>query len=275
MLLAGERRLGSSAPAVAALAAGSALALFFAAALARRRLCAQGDVLTEEERKRLLAILIELSKRFYSVCLEVAHIAGTVRNKIKASSVPITEEKLQQQLSRQCQVFEKLQTIQAEVAKQFGCTPEDVQILQQRAARDPQVRIYEDGFKTMLNDALAGVLPVLPNAEIPQGLTEEKALEIQAEVYALETKHVLENVGGSKCTIKKLGEVLTSSQKLAWEATMRLHADLIPGGVEVFHSAVATYARNEDFEKERKKLQEAHQEKMVKLFQVISKDKAP
>mmetsp|Transcript_126791 Transcript_126791/g.253512 ORF Transcript_126791/g.253512 Transcript_126791/m.253512 type:complete len:275 (+) Transcript_126791:47-871(+) len=274
MLLAGERRLGSSAPTVAALAAGSALALLLAA-LARRKLCAQGDALTEEEREKLLTILVELSKRFYNVCLEVAHIAGTVRFKIQASQVEITEEKLQQQLSRQCQVFEKLQKIEAEVAEQFGCTSEDVRILQQRAARDPRVRSYEDGFKTMLNDALAGILPILPNTVIPQGLTEEKALQIQAEVHAVETKYVLESVGGSKCTLKKLGEVLTTSQKLAWEETMKLHADLIPGGVEVFHSALATYARNADFAQERKKLQDAHQEKMVKLFQVISRDKAP
>jgi len=257
-------------PTVAAVAAGSALALLLAA-LARRKLCAQGDALTQEERERLLAILVELSKRFYNVCLEVAHIAGKVRLNLQASSVEITEDKLQPQLSRQCQVFEKLQTIQAEVAKQFGCSPEDVQILQNRAARDRQVRIYEEGFKTMLSDALAGILPVLPNVEIPKGLTEEKALEIQAEVYALETKYVLESVGGDKCTLEKLGEVLTTAQKTAWETTIKLHADLIPGGVEVFHSAVATYARNIDFAKERKKLQDGHQEKMVKLFQVIKK----
>lgn len=221
---------------------------------------------SDPERDQLIKILRELSRRFFAVCQDVASIARTVRAKIEASQVEITDEKLREQLSRQCKVFERLQDIQAEVSSQFGSTPEEVQALQQRFRRDREVRAYAEGFKTMLSDALGGALPVMPNVRIPKGLTEEKVLAIQAEVHAIEIQGVLDAVGGSKCTVKRLGEVLSQAHKEAWDKALESHAEVVQGGPEVYHSAVAVYMRNEDFAKERKQLDEAHQQKMVKLF---------
>lgn len=222
--------------------------------------------ISDAERERLLAILAELSRRFFHVCQDVASIAKTVREKIQASSVAITEEKLREQLSSQCKVFEKLQEIQAEVAGQFNCTPEDIQLMQQRASKDGEVQVYAEGFKTMLSDALGGSLPVLPNVKVPDALNEEKVLAMQAEAQSLEARKVVENIGSSKCSLKKLGEALAIAHKQAWEEVFESHAELVKGCPEVYHSALAIYMRNEDFAKERKKLDDAHQQRMVKLL---------
>lgn len=259
----------AATPVAAALAA-SVVALIIAIR-AHRRMCADKDGgfigSTNSEREKLLAILAELSRRFFHVCKDVAAIARTVRTKIEISKVAITEDKLREQLSHQCRVFEKLQEIQTEVSMQFQCTPEDIKVMQRRAHKDAEVQSYEDGFKTMLSDALGGMLPVLPNVKVPAGLTEEKVLEIQAEVHSLEAKKVFASMGGSTFSLEKLGEVLGTAQKDAWEQALTNHAQLVQGSPEVYHSAFAVYMRNDDFARESKKLDEAHQRRMVKLFQ--------
>lgn len=218
------------------------------------------------DRDKLVAILRELARQFFHVCRDVAAIAKSVRGKVEASNIEITDEKLREQLVRQCKVFERLRDIQAEVASKFGCTPEDMEAMQRHAAHDAEVRAYADGFKVMLNEALGGEAPVLPNVQIPAVLTEEKALQIHAEVHTLEAKRVTERLSAGKYSLAELGEVLGLAHRDAWEQAFANNAAL---GVEpeVYHSAVAIYTRSEDFEKELKKLDDAHQQKMVKLFQ--------
>lgn len=219
------------------------------------------------ERERLLEILADLSRRFFNVCQEISSIAKSVRQKIEASGVEVAEDKLQQQLSRQCKVFEKLEEITAQVAEKFGCTTDEIQEMQTRMAKDSLVATYTEGFQTMLSDALSGMPPVLPNFKVPAGLTEEKVLQIQGEAQILEAKKVKEKVGRSKLVWSQLGEVLTVVHKDAWAETFETHAQTIEGSPEIFHSAVATYMRNEDFARDKNKLHEQHQQKMVKLFQ--------
>jgi len=180
--------------------------------------------------------------------------------------VEVTDEKLREQLSRQCKVFERLEAIQAEVAEHFGTSPEAIRAMQQRLGKDPDVQSHAEGFKTMLSDALGGAMPVLPSVRLPKALTEEKVLEIQVQVHQFQIKRVLEAVGGSKCTVKQLTEVLSQAHRDAWEQTLESHRELLEGGPEVFHSALAVFMRSEDFAKERNKLEEAHQKNLVKLF---------
>jgi len=256
-----------------AAAATAATAAVVAIALVRRRAgCHEnGTPASNEDRERLIAILRELSTRFFHVCQDVASISKTVRARIQASNVAITDDKLREQLAKQCKVFDKLEEIQVEVAKQFDCSPADIKAMQQRATRDKEVRALTDGFKTMLSDALSGHLPVLPDTKIPPGLTEDRVLGIQAAVNALQTKKVLEAIGGTQCTLKRLGEVLGTTQKDAWQEVLSDNADIVQGPPEVFHSALAVYMRNEDFAAERKKLDDAHQQKIMKLFQATEK----
>jgi len=219
-----------------------------------------------KDRDKLVKILKELSTQFFYVCRDVAGIAKSVRAKIKGANVQITEEKLRDQLSKQCKVYEKLEEIQKQVFERFQSTAEAVQAMQRHASEDVEVQGYVDGFKIMLEDALSGNLPMLPNVKIPEELSQEKVLEIQGEVHAMEIKKVLEKVVGKKCSLPELGEVLSAAHKAAWEEMFASQELLKERAPEVFHTVLASYMKDEDFAKERGKLDDVHQQKMVGLF---------
>lgn len=257
-------RAGTPLVVSAALAAAAGLAVLVLSARLRRVCSSYGP----QDRELLLSVLKELSRRFFFVCQDVAAIAKSVRTKIAANKVDITDEKLTEQLRDQCKVYEKLRNIQREVAEQFGLSTSAVEQLQQQAGEDDEVQSYSDGFKAMLDDALAGNNPILPNVRIPVGLTEEKALSVQSEVQEAECQKVLETVSGGKCSLRELGEVLAVAHKFAWDTVLAAHSELLEsGGPEVYHSAVATYSRNDDFAKEKKQLEDKHQQRMIKMFQ--------
>lgn len=253
-----------------ALAAGTVAATAGLAALYYfGRRSRRSAAVSEEDREKVLKIMDELSLKFFNVCQDLAAIAKTVRTKMEANRVEIGEGKLREQLARQMQVFEKLADIEAQVASKFSMDPVSMQQLQKRSAEDSTIRKLAEEFRTMLEDALGGVTPILPGAPQPKALTEEKALAVLAEVQALEQKQVQEKVGKGKCSLKELGEVLAWSHQAAWEKTLAAHqAELLEGRPpEVFHSVMSMFMRNEDFVQERKKQDDLHQQRMIKMFQ--------
>jgi len=255
-----ELRNRAAVLALSVLAVGAGLAVLVVSNTASRTSSCQDEQLFE--------VLKELSRRFFFVCQDVAAIAKSVHAKIKASGTQISDEKLKEQLARQCKVFEKLQQIQNEVAEQFGLTPVAIAEMQEQAAEDSEMESYSVGFRAMLDDALAGKSPILPNVKIPKALTEEKALEIHRQVQEVEAKKVLDTVSGSKCSLKELGEVLAVAHKSAWDQVLEAESELLhSGGPEVYHSAVAIYSRHEKFAEEKKKLEDTHQQRMIGLFQ--------
>eukprot|EP00928_Gymnodinium_smaydae_P063454 TRINITY_DN47012_c0_g1_i1.p1 TRINITY_DN47012_c0_g1~~TRINITY_DN47012_c0_g1_i1.p1 ORF type:complete len:273 (-),score=63.38 TRINITY_DN47012_c0_g1_i1:90-908(-) len=264
-----ENRQLASITNVALVAAGAAT-LGAAYALLRRR---RNAGLSDDERVKLLAALHQLSKRFFLVCRNLAGIARTVRLKIEAGRVDITEEKLRQQLSHQCKVYESLQDIQTEVAKQFGMTAEALQELQGRASGDAVVQAYTDGFKTMLDDALSGVLPIFPNMKIPSELTEEKVLEIQAEAQAMELQKVVDKVGKQGCTIQEFSTHFAEAQVVAWDEVLLAKAGLEKDQQEIYYSALATYMRDPHFAKERESQNDAHKLRLQHFLKPVSAEK--
>jgi len=258
---------------LAAAAAAAGAVIWFVRWSQQTPLCLGASSLSEE-RARLKPILAELSRRFFTVCAEIAPVAKTVRNNIEAKGVKISDAALRDQLAKQCQVPEKLRTLQMEVAQQFDCKPEDVLEMQKRHAQDASIQVFSEGLTTMLVDALGGLPPVLAHVEVPAALTEDKVLEILNESQQLETQKVLDRVGGSKLQIKALGEVLTLAHKDAWEETLEAHKDELAHGKEVYHSALGLYMRREAFAERRQKLDAAHQERMVKLFRPDPQDAA-
>ncbi|CAJ1355510.1 unnamed protein product [Effrenium voratum] len=226
---------------------------------------ADGEVL--KQRPLLLQVLRELSRRFFLVCQDVAAIANTVRAKMEASQMSIAEQTLQEQLLKQCQVFEKLQQIQKEVASSNGLTEEELERMQEQD-QDPEVQSYAEGFRAMLEEALQGLSPVLPNVKIPEALTHDTALAWQMEAQDLEAAEALGRVTKPRVALRELGEALTAANKAAWAAVLKGHADLLEGnGAEVYHSAMAIYGRDPAFAQRKLKLEQEHQERMIKLFQ--------
>jgi len=236
--------------------------------LGRSRSSTPSTRCTGEELQQLLAVLKELARRFFLVCQDVASISKSVRTKMAAGQVQISEETLRDQLTKQCEVFEKLRQLQQEVAQRHGMSEERLEELQKAAAEDPEVRSYEAGFRTMLDDALQGQSPVLPNVQIPEALTKEKALKIQKAAEEAEQEEALGLMRGSTVSLRKLGEFLAVAHKNAWERVFKAHANILgEHGAEVYYSAAAIYAKDEDFLQQKTRLEEAHQKRMIQLFQ--------
>ncbi|CAE7217566.1 unnamed protein product, partial [Symbiodinium natans] len=165
-------------------------------------------------------------------------------------------------------IFEKLGQIQAEVALRHGLTEAQLEQLQRAGEQDPQVQTYDTGFKAMLEDALQGRSPILPNVKIPEALTKDRALQIQRQAQEAEEEEALRLVGSSSISLRKLGEFLAVANKNAWERTFKDHASILgEHGAEVYHSVAAIYARQPDFAHQKSELEAAHQKRMIQRFQ--------
>jgi len=253
------------------LAVGGAATLLYCTLGRKRRTFPGLAAGSPEERDRLAAVLAELNRRFFHICMDVASVSKSVRQKLAVGKVDMPEEQLREQLARQCQVFQKLGQVQSDVTTSFECSPEEVEELQRQHGADEEIAEYGQGFTSMLTDALGGVMPVLPNVKIPAALTQEKVLEILKEVHALETKAVLDKLGGRRVSVKDLGEVLSGAHREAWEQALESHALEVAGGREVYHSTLALYMRDAEFAHHRKVLDDAHQQQMVQLFKPEAK----
>lgn len=233
----------------------------------QRRPLLLGAKTSQEEREKFRPVLAEVARKFFFVCMDIAGVAKTVRIRIEENKVDITDEKLREQLVRQCKVFERLAEIQSEVSSQHGISTEDLQELQQTHAGDEGIRGYVQGLNSMLDAALGGTMPIMPNVKIPAALGEDKVLKILSEAHGLETKKVLERVGGTKMSVKDLGEVLNVAHRDAWDETMKAHAEKMrPGGPEVYHSTLALYMRGDAFAERRRKIDEVQKQRMLKIF---------
>eukprot|EP00931_Biecheleriopsis_adriatica_P013244 TRINITY_DN114597_c0_g1_i1.p1 TRINITY_DN114597_c0_g1~~TRINITY_DN114597_c0_g1_i1.p1 ORF type:complete len:305 (+),score=91.66 TRINITY_DN114597_c0_g1_i1:80-916(+) len=224
---------------------------------------------SSEEREQLLSMLKVMTRRFlFPLCRDVAAVARTVRAKMEVQKVNVTDENfIKEELMSQCKVLQMLQDIQTKVARQFGVSPARFEQMQLEAAEDEEVQAYTTGFQAMLDDALEGRDPILWNVDIPKGLSEEKAMEVLREVQEREVKEVETRVGNRQLSHQELGEALTAAHHSAWNEGLKARSDLLDqGGPEVYHSAVASFSRNTDFAKDYKKMEEAHQQRMIRLF---------
>lgn len=217
------------------------------------------------------AALVQLSRRFFNVCRDIAGVAKTVRSRIILENKSISEDSITKQLTIQCKVLEKLKAIEEDVAREFGCSVESIEAMQ-RGAVCREVQAYTQGFKTMLDDALEGQLPILPNTEIPPQLSQQRVLEIEREAQALELKKGMSkiDVHGSKSA--DLADVLEQATLDAWNETLeRRDGEFGGGGQEVYYSALATFLRQPDFAAEKQRLDDAQQREMqtqiIQLFQ--------
>lgn len=243
--------------------AGLGVASLAVLALARRRFSA-----SSEQYEVLLDALNEMARRFFPVFQDLAGIAKTVRTKMQVSQILIPEETLREQLLRQCQVFEKLQQIQTEVAAQYNLSVEEIQRMQE-SHQDAEVQAYTTGFRSMMDEAMQGKSPVLPNVKIPDLLTKEMALKILELAQNKEAKEALGRVNAPRCSLKELGEVLNVSHRVAWQQALEEYSQVLgEHGSEVYHSVVALYEqRSDEFLAEKAQLEERHQKRMLCIFE--------
>lgn len=215
----------------------------------------------------LVVFLKALTDKWYTATRDIAELARSVKQKLSQPGVePITEDEFKSQLMHHCGVLKKLQELQEEALQEHGHNAREVEIAQEAYSDDPTVKIYSDGFQSMLDDCLKGVTPIMPNTTIPKALTEEKVLEMLAEIQNVEIKKVCEHFeesGGYLPSVQALGNVLALANKEAEQDVQQRNSV----DANLFHSTVATYQRNGGtFAGRKAKLDAIHRDRMVKMF---------
>lgn len=240
-------------------------------AIARRRSNKRSSSYSADDVQRYVPVIRELARRFFESCREVADFCKQIRKKLETQGMAFDDEQLRAQLLAQCQVMKAFKAIQEEVVKAYDMTEEEVMSAQEHLAKvDKEVAELAEGFQTMLNDALGGVMPMMPGVVVPTALNEEKVLEIHAQVQADELKKVVNQMREMTGEMKpqELAQSLNLANRSAEEEMLKSKADLLGGGAEVYHTAMALYSRNPDFMKEKGKLDEKHRQKLLKMFKL-------
>jgi len=170
-----------------------------------------GDREGRLDRDDLVKFLDVLARRWFVACRDVAELSRSIRQKLVAQGVNLTEEQFKDQLLNHCGVLKKLEEIQGEVLRDESKDGEDVEEAQTEYADDPMVKGYSDGFRAMLEDCVHGENPIMPNFKIPEEMTEQKILEIWEHMQQVEIRKVhehFERAGGFLTNVQVLGQVL-------------------------------------------------------------------
>lgn len=238
---------------------------------ARRNLSAAADVGCEEKQiqttTHITPLLREAARQFFSVCLAVQINAVRLRKQIKDNKVQITEERLRELLAGKCQIRDQLKHILEDV---LACDFSTIQKIQAKFAQDREVAVIFDGIEGMLQSALGGVPPVLPEVVIPDALTEEVAMQLLIDTFVLERQKVLEEVGGQQITEKVLKQILCNARR---QACNELVAERIPelkdsqSIFETFYSALCLYTLgSKRFATRRQEVEEEHHKEKTLIF---------
>mmetsp|Transcript_52683 Transcript_52683/g.112411 ORF Transcript_52683/g.112411 Transcript_52683/m.112411 type:complete len:286 (+) Transcript_52683:148-1005(+) len=220
----------------------------------------------EEEREIFLARLKQANIRFYATCQSVERVANVAREKLKVSTVQVTEEQIQRLLREQCQVGVHLRRI---ITETLECNEEEFHDIQTRQ-QDPDVVEHLKGFDAMLQAALQGNTPILPQARIPPSMNPSIALITMAEIYDREHEKVLEKLQGQQVQQAHLMEVLAACHREACLEYVSVRFPELanrPDTYEAFYSALALYSlEDEIFGNKRKAIYKMHQDQQAASF---------
>jgi hypothetical protein len=236
-------------------------------------------------------VLVESSKRFYLVARDVACLARTYRQRLEAkkqqealmqlesgdgkaalSLSSIDEEWLKAEISRQCQVRQKMQTIEKEVLLQEGCSETDFAFAQRYFRDNQEVRRHVQGTQLMLQEALDGKDPVLPGFEIPEDLHDDALVAIHSEIRELELTKArdlvtdMRSLRGKKASPMELGHAIAAASQDAERQVFQKHSCRLGKGGEKYLSAVALRRRSPNCAARFLKLEEEHREAMVTVM---------
>eukprot|EP00405_Crypthecodinium_cohnii_P025800 CAMPEP_0206487788 /NCGR_PEP_ID=MMETSP0324_2-20121206/41908_1 /ASSEMBLY_ACC=CAM_ASM_000836 /TAXON_ID=2866 /ORGANISM="Crypthecodinium cohnii, Strain Seligo" /LENGTH=306 /DNA_ID=CAMNT_0053966453 /DNA_START=115 /DNA_END=1035 /DNA_ORIENTATION=+ len=230
-----------------------------------------GAATSEEELEQLLPILEDLTKSLFLDCTDIASTTKTVHDKIDASQ-PMLAKQLKELWQRR--VMERLQKTHGEVAARANLPGEALAELQQRYSGDETVAIHIEAQTAMLQDALSGVSPVLPELpawEAPADFSDDKVIEVLKEAYALEEKKVKKALHRSRgkqqtVTVQDFDAMTRVARKDGLEQALKKCFPQLEGRPEVFHSVLAARVKTEAFASRKNKVDEASKPQWSKFF---------
>ncbi|CAE8623402.1 unnamed protein product [Polarella glacialis] len=222
------------------------------------------------ELEDLLAVLRELNLRFFHVARDVASLAKTVLEKIKANGASIEDgDAWRQQLAEKCRVFERFEEIQEEVFGRHGRTKEDVEETRRKFNHVEEVQAYAEGIRDMMDNAFCGQPPTLPRARLPSELTEDKVLELHRAFQDLvieRARRWLTDTGITRCSVDDLGQILAKSAQDAEKQFFATDPALLGEGGALYLTAKASYGSSPQFAAKLADADSAHKKEVFQAF---------
>ena len=234
-------------------------------------------------KEQLIAVLKDLLCEFHGVFVEMANMVQRLKQlgALRGPNGPMSTDQIAEFLMHQG-IQAKLDAAQSRVLISHGVTQEQVEVSQETFGSDSDISVFINGFTDMFEEASSGLAPILPGLEIPEELTEDRALEILNQIHK-------ERVKGFKITLEKfwasddakrmgamdpsqgpppaLAQALQSVHDEAERIVIEAHMESL-GDKAVFDSAVAKFTRGEDgaFMKEKLRMERSHQVEIVNLM---------
>ena len=238
---------------------------------------------TKLSKEHLVSVLRDLLREFHGVFVEMANMVQRLKQlgALRGPSGPMSTEEIAEFLMHQG-IQAKLDAAQSRVLAIHGVTQEQVETAQDDFESDSEVVVFVNGFNQMFEESSSGLAPILPGLEIPTELSQDKALDILADIHA-------ERVAGFRTALEKfwdsdegknmtgmdptqgpppaLAQALQAVHDEAERVAIERHQQII-GDKAVFDSAVALFSRGSDgaFLKEKLRLERCHQVEIVNLM---------
>lgn len=244
------------------------------------------------EREKLVDILKSLLREFHGVLVEMATMVQRLKQlgALRGPDGPMSTEQIAEFLLHQG-IQSKLDAAQSRVLIEAGVTQEQVEEAQERLSNEDSVTELIDGFTLMFDEASQGLIPILPGLEIPEELTEDRALEVlnlihQERVkgfrsaleafWSSEEGQSLDQNDSSQGPPPALAKALQSVHDEAEKFVIEVHSEIV-GDKAIFDSAIALFSRNTDgaFMREKLRMERSHQVEIVNLMRNRNAKEAP
>lgn len=280
-ILVPSSRLGQGCR-IGLLGLGVAVFWFFTGTLTLPRWCRwfqqKKQPLTKE---RLLNVLDSIAKEFHLIFSELSQMALSIQRTMKsrglADALPI--EQMGAMLMEQG--FEKrLEECERRVLEKEKLTKDEVEDTTERYKDEPDVSLRTKGMKQMYQDAILGVLPLLPAAKVPPGLEsadimlcilkeiQERKLELFTAIFDESNNAVLDvksSKNGTSLPSVQLNSKLTSAAQQAENEVLEHRLTEIES-VSSYRHALAFHSRSADFKGKRAQLDDSYSDKVVALM---------
>ncbi|PFH34942.1 hypothetical protein BESB_058290 [Besnoitia besnoiti] len=225
----------------------------------------------EISEKETEAAMKEICEEFHAVFTELAQVSRSVISAMQDQGFqkPVPREQVEAMLMQQM-FRERLNAAESAVLARRRLSKESLE----RACgayreKNDTIGLYLDGLKAMYRDAVDGVLPLLPGATLPEGLTEDNILVVLEQIHKAKHARFKEVLGNTdseslspaspltrqlqECNRKAEEEVLAKGEHARLSSKMLLHA-------------VAVFSRRPQFKLKKQLLDEMHTETIMGLM---------
>lgn len=277
--------------ATAVILGGSGAALYFLLKRSKIQVSLKEDKEQKMTKELLELVLRDLLRSFHGVLVEMASMVQRLEQlgALKGPQGAMSSDQIAGFLMQQG-IQAKLDAAQTKVLLHHNVSPTEVETAQERYSEDPKILMFVHGFNSMFEEASLGLTPVLPGSEIPSELTEDKAIDIMAQIHQERLKAFKEALdkfwksdeSGKVATMDPsqgpppaLAQALQLAHDQAEIVVLNSHSHIISDKA-VFDSAMAVFSRRDGaFLKEKLRMERSHQVEIVNLMRNKNLSDAP